>query len=277
MDILVPVQKGPWVRIDMPDFGLRPPISAILAKVEHLSGCPVMLIHDPSLATLATVKAATRQQPVHQIRYRSEDAEAGYRIAFESGFLLRLLNVPTPQRVQLASRADIRKRIIAEASRLNPGLPAESAARIGTTLYDGLMTQLRSCGPGMAIDLWLFADYPELRGLQAASLEQQARGNAAALNPAHDRQFPADVVRANRAMNSAYALFAADLLNRPELAVPYQAAGLERIGRSLLATLQDPARSAVDQLIVDDWAAQLGISGWYEWVPAEVSRQDALP
>lgn len=261
----------------MSDNGLRPPISAILAKVEQLSGCPVMLIHDPSLATLATVKAATRQQPVHQIRYRSDDAEAGYQIAFESGFLLRLLNVPPPQRVQLASRAEIHKRIIAEASRLNPGLPAESAARTGTTLYEGLMTQLRSCGPGMAVDLWLFADYPELRGLQAASLEQQARGNAAALNPAHDRQCPADVVRANRAMNSAYALFAADLLNRPELAVPYQAAGLERIGRSLLATLQDPARSAVDQLIVDDWAAQLGISGWYEWVPAEVSRQDALP
>ena len=45
----------------MSDNGLRPPISAILAKVEQLSGCPVMLIHDPSLATLATVKAATRQ------------------------------------------------------------------------------------------------------------------------------------------------------------------------------------------------------------------------
>lgn len=80
----------------MPAFRLRPPISAILAKVEQLSDCPVMLIHDPSLATLATVKAATRQQPVHQIRYRSDEAEAGYQIAFEAGFLLRLLNVPPP-------------------------------------------------------------------------------------------------------------------------------------------------------------------------------------
>lgn len=64
--------------------------AAIIARVEHLSGCPVTLLRDPTLPTLATVKAANRYQPRHPIRYRDDPATAAYQIAFECGFLLRL-------------------------------------------------------------------------------------------------------------------------------------------------------------------------------------------
>jgi len=135
-------------------------------------------------------------------------------------------------------------------------------------LYDGLMTQLRSCGPGIRVDLWLHADYPELHDLQAASLEQQAREYAATLDPAHDRQFPATVVRASRAMNAAHALFAADLLDRPHLAVP----GRRRIRTHRPVTARHRSGVGCGRLGPRDrrrLARQLGLEGWYEWVPAD--------
>jgi hypothetical protein len=253
----------------MPNPVLRAATSAIIAKVEQLSGCAVLLVHDPSLKTLATVSPATTQQPVHRIRFKTDDAQVDYQIAFECGFLLRQLALPPAERVRLGSAATGRDRVVAEVGRQSPALPADAAGRVGAMLYDGLMTQLRSCGPGIRVDLWLHADYPELRDLQADSLEQQAREYAATLDPAHDRQFPATVVRASRAMNAAHALFTADLLDRPHLAVPWQAAGFERIGRSLLAIVQEPAAAGSDRAIVDGWARQLGLEGWYEWVPAD--------
>ena len=250
--------------------------SEIIARVEQLSGCPVVLLHDPGLKTLATVEAATRQHPAHIVRYRDDQASAAYQIAYECGFLLRLFALPPGEQVQLAGTAGSRETVTSEVIRLNPNLEPEQAKRLGDMLYDGLMLQLRSCGPGIKVDLWLFSEYPDLRGLQAASMEQQARENTGTLNPDLDRQFPPTVVRASRAMNSACALFTADLFHRAHLAVPYQAAGLERIARELLSVVADDADAPLsDRMIIDAWAQRLGISGWYEWVPSDSPSQES--
>lgn len=49
--------------------------------------------------------------------------------------------------------------------------------KAGLRFYDGLMLQLRSMGPGLWADRWLFEQVPELRGLQAAVLQSQVQQN----------------------------------------------------------------------------------------------------
>jgi hypothetical protein len=77
-------------------------------------------------------------------------------------------------------------------------------------------------------------------------------------------------------MNAAYAVFGGDLLGKPYLAVPYVSMGHGPIARRLIAlALGDPDgdRAAdreedlgyADRQIIDSWAQELGISGWYEW------------
>ena len=242
--------------------------AAIIARIEYLSGCPVTLLRDPTLQTLATVKAATVHQPSHIIRYRDDPDSAAYQIAFECGFLLRLYALPPPERVQLIGTTGARQSVAKELQRLRPDLPPSSIQTVTNMLYDGLMLQLRSCGPGIEVDSLLFAQYPALRPLQAASMEQQALTHAGTLSPDMDRQFPGTLVQASRAMNSAYALYAAELFGLPHLAVPYQSAGFEPVGRELLAALF-AGEGTPDRQIVDAWAKTLGLSGWYQWVPVE--------
>lgn len=241
----------------------------ILARVEQVSGHPVILVRDTTLTTLATVKPATRQQPSHIVRYRDDPAPAAYQIAFECGFLLRLFALPPAERVQLIGTAAARQTVARDLRQLRADLGSPTVEHVTDLIYDGLMLQLRSCGPGIEVDSRLFAQYPALRELQAATMTQQAHTNAATLNPDLDRQFPRTVVQASRAMNSAYALFAAELLGRPHLAVPYQSAGLEPVGRELLAALftDSGAAGTPDRQIITAWAHTLGLSGWYDWVP----------
>ena len=54
------------------------------------------------------------------------------------------------------------------------------------------MVQLRSMGPGLWADRWLFEQAPELRGLQAAVLQSQVQQNVPCLNAEVDKMSPAD-------------------------------------------------------------------------------------
>jgi len=140
------------------------------------------------------------------------------------------------------------------------------ARQAGVRFYDGLMVQLRSMGPGLWADRWLFEQVPELRGLQATVLQSQVQQNVPCLNAEVDKMSPADVVKASRAMNAAYAFQAAELVGIPPLAIPYQAAGFEALAKELIAiTRAEPTTADPDREIVDAWAEKLGLSRWYVW------------
>jgi hypothetical protein len=69
-------------------------------------------------------------------------------------------------------------------------------------------------------------------------------------------------------MNAAYARFGGDLLGKPYLAVPYLSQGYGEMARRLIALALgdgDPAQGPADRQIIDSWAAELGISSWYDW------------
>ena len=66
----------------------------------------------------------------------------------------------------------------------------------------------------------------------------------------------------------AYALFADRLLGKTAYAIPYRAAGVLDLGAELLAILDKlPPGAAHDRVLVDAWAAAIGMTGWYAWLP----------
>jgi len=247
---------------------LLPDTQAIIEQLEALSGYPVSCVADPAIGTLATISAATPDRPIHLIRYRPGVVSRDYQIAVEAGYAIRLFAMRPEDRFQLRARPGCREQVIKEFKRLNRELDDKLGREVGGQLFDGLMLQLRSCPIGILLDLWLYRDYPGLRPQQRQNLETQCQGNVNCLSGKYDREFPERIVQGNRAMNAAYALFAADLLQQPQLAIPYRAAGLESVGMALLQHITGQPLEAIDdrQLIVA-WAEQLNVADWLDWAP----------
>lgn len=258
----------------MPAHALLPAVSRLLQMVEETGGLPVAVAHHPELETLATLRPANAERQAHLILFKQEDEDSSYHVAFEAALLLRIVQVPPEQRVNLTEKRDAREKVVSQVERMHKGkLPLSQARELGLRFYNGLMVQLRSMGPGLCADRWLFEQAPELRGLQAAVLQGQVQQNVPSLNADVDRLAPAMVVKASRAMNAAYAFQAAELVGIPPLAVPYQAAGFQALAEELIAmTRSEPGTQDPDRALIDAWAETLGIARWYSWVPAPPSH-----
>jgi hypothetical protein len=251
----------------MPAHALLPAVNRLLQQVEEVSGLPVAVFQQSDLSTLATVRPATAEQQAHLIAYRDADEASSYHVAFEAALLLRIVQVPPELRVNLHEKRETREKVVAQVEKMFKGRIGLAQAReAGLRFYDGLMVQLRSMGPGLWADRWLFEQLPELRGLQAAVLQSQVQQNVPCLNVEVDRMTPAAVVKPSRAMNAAQAFQTSELLGIPPLAIPYQAAGFEALARELIAiTRAEPTTADPDREIVDGWAEKLGLSHWYCW------------
>jgi len=251
----------------MPAHALLPAVNRLLKQVEEAGGLPVMAVQQGDLEELATVQLATPEDQTHRILYREAGEASSYHVAFEAALLLRIVQVPAEQRVILHETRQAREKVVSSVERMFKGrLGLAQARQAGLRFYDGLMVQLRSTGPGLWADRWLFEQVPELRGLQAAVLQSQVQGNVPCLNAEVDKMSPAEVVKASRAMNAAYAFQAAELVGIPPLAIPYQAAGFESLAKELIAiTRAEPTTADPDREIVDGWAEKLVLSRWYVW------------
>ena len=251
----------------MPAHALLPAVNRLLQQVEETSGLPVVVAQQSDLSTLATLRPATPEHQAHLIAYRDADEASSYHVAFEAALLLRIVQVPPEQRVNLTEKREAREKVVAQVERQFKGrLGLAQARQAGVRFYDGLMVQLRSMGPGLWADRWLFEQVPELRGLQATVLQSQVQQNEPCLNAEVDKMSPAEVVKASRAMNAAYAFQAAELVGIPPLAIPYQAAGFEALAKELIAiTRAEPATADPDREIVDRWTEKLGLTRWYVW------------
>ena len=160
---------------------LLPAVNRLLQMVEETSGLPVAVAQQSDLSTLATLRPATPQYQAHVIAYRDADEASSYHVAFEAALLLRIVQVPPEQRVNLTEKREAREKVISQVEKLVKGsLSLALARKAGLGFYDGLMVQLRSTGPGLWADRWLFEQVPELRGLQAAVLQSQVQGNVPA-------------------------------------------------------------------------------------------------
>jgi hypothetical protein len=254
----------------MPAHALLPAVNRLLQQVEEASGLPVMVVQQDDLEDLATVRLATREQRTHRIIYRDAGEPSSYHVAFEAALLLRMVQVQAEQQVILHETRQAREKVISQVERMFKGQISLAQARsAGLQYYDGVLLRLRSTGPGLWADRWLFEQAPELRGLQAALLQSQVQENLFCLESEVERLTPTAVLQATRAINAACAFHSAGLLGIPQLAIQYQAAGFEALARELIAiTRAEPTTADPDREIVDGWAEKLGLSRWYVWKAA---------
>jgi hypothetical protein len=251
----------------MPAHALLPAVNRLLQQVEEAGGLPVIVVQQDDLEDLAMVRLATRDQQTHRIIYRDAGEPSSYHVAFEAALLLRMVLVPAEQRVILHETREAREKVISQVERMFKGKISLAQARsAGLQYYDGVLMRLRSTGPGLWADRWLFEQAPELRGLQAELLQSQVQDNLFCLEGQVERLTPTAVLQVTRAINAAHTFHSAGLLGIPSLAIPYQAAGLEALAKELInLTSAAPRTNDPDREIVDGWAEKLGISRWYCW------------
>jgi hypothetical protein len=243
-----------------------PATAALIAEVEQRSGYPVQLLLDPALGGKASIRRASGTVTTHVLRYRQDDALTDYFIAYQCGLLLRSLAEDPEPPQNLASKADRRERVISQVEALNSHLTAGQARQVGGGMYDALMTQLRSTGPGLLVDRELHCTWPELHPAQRQAMEAEIRSTLPALAPTFGAGIPKELIAANRAMNSAYAFVAAELFAAPDLSVPFLAAGLGPVAKELIGLTEvAEADGQRDGQLIDAWAKVIGLGGWYTW------------
>lgn len=243
-----------------------PSANQALAELEEATGKPVQIVEDPELNVLATIRRAGPGEASHVLRIKGgQNQAADYLIVFECRMALR--DGPGPRAV-LRDNPSVRERVISECRQLHHQLAPDRAQELGTFIYRGLILQLRSMGPGMLVDRWIREHCPDLRDAQAQAMEAEITGNLAVLKPSTRDNYPAAVYGASISMNAAYAIHGGDLLGKPYLAVPYRSQGYGEIGRRLIALAlgtADPTEELTERQIIDAWAQELGVEGWYEW------------
>ncbi len=119
----------------------------------------------------------------------------------------------------------------------------------------------------MRIDGWIHRTYPDLDGLQREAVARQQKDNLSVLRPEIKAIAPKQIYDANASMNAAYAVFCDRVFGKAGHAVPYRSAGYEKRGRRLLDFMESiPDEPSSDGTLVDAWADELGLSGWYQWI-----------
>jgi hypothetical protein len=195
-----------------------PSANQALSELEEATGKPVLIVEAPELKVLATIRQAGPEDSSHVLRIKGgENRAADYLIVFECRMALR--DGPGPRAV-LRSKTEVRRQVISECQELHSHLPLAQAQELGSFIYDGLILQLRSMGPGLLVDRWIRESCPDLHEAQEQAIESEITNNLGALKPSTRANYPATIYEASIAMNAAYARFGGDLLGKPYLGVP---------------------------------------------------------
>jgi hypothetical protein len=246
----------------------------IRAQAETISGYPVHVMEDATLRTLSTVTMARGGSQFHIVRYNpSTTRQPEYLVSFQCGFIIRAFEPPPDKRFDITDSERGRREsasLITQHLRKKGKLPLpqEAISNLQQQMLSGLIIQLRSMPVGMRIDLGLFYDFPALREQQRQSALRQLQENSQSLLPQIAEFSPPLIRKANVTMNAAFADLWAKLLDEPQLALPYEAAGYQSNMLELLNISQRiPDEPSRDIELIDAWGKQLGIDRWYEWIP----------
>ncbi len=253
---------------------LRDTTRALLQLVETETGFPVEAVEDASLSSLAAVLMARDPIPCHVIRYQpAADPVPDYLVCYQCSLILRFFHPPPQQQFDLSLAPAGREAVIQAlrspgASFAQHSLSQKQLAELQAQLCQGLLVHLRSIPIGLRVAAWLAQHYPELREAQQIVVLRELDEAKATLAPHIRGATPLIIYRPIQAINAAYAFYWAEQYGRRELAGPYRGADFEADGRALLRIWHElPDDPLSDRALIDAWAAHLGLTGWYEWLP----------
>lgn len=245
----------------------------VIDLTKERTGRPVLVTPDPSLSLLATVKPARGSAAVHIISYNpSAEPDADYLVCYQCGFILRIFEVAEEDRYDLGGTpqgiSEVEKLVRAHLKEAHLDLDKDTRIGFQDQLFNGLMRQLRSVSVGLRVDDWLRRSYPELGSQQRAMAVRQLNENAATLQPRVRKLTPAKIYQASVAMSAAFAAYWSRAWNDPLPMVPFKTTGQLAPGEQLLKLWDEvPAEPACDRRLIQAWGENLGLKGWFGFVP----------
>ncbi len=158
---------------------LRPETLGILQRVEALSGRPIEFKPDSSLTLRATLQMARNGAPAHVLRYRPSNDPLDYWVAYQTGYALRLFELPPAERFDFAGTGAGVEHV---QTLLTTGQPLTESDRatlpkFAEATVHWAMLNLRSYAIGMRIDQWLADAHPSLGELQRAGIDAMQQEN----------------------------------------------------------------------------------------------------
>jgi hypothetical protein len=171
-----------------------------------------------------------------------------------------------------ATEAHAHHTIERDVRKLSRRLGDETAQQYAQMVVAGLANQIYNMPLDCFVEARLHTGCPWLRDAQFAGLAQQMADNEKTVTDRQIRDLaPPSILQANLAMNAALALFVDELFGGvTAYGAPYEAAGALRKGRALHRMAQQAVTKwspGSEYDLVDRWAAELGLTDWYTWVP----------
>ncbi|MFM9969718.1 MAG: hypothetical protein ACKVQK_15110 [Burkholderiales bacterium] len=244
---------------------LRRETLAIVRHLEAVSDRPVDLREQADLPVMATIRAARDGAPMHVLKYRPGGDLLDYQVATQCAHVLRLYQRPPDQRFLFSSSGQ-RVATVEQMLRSSMKDQADAVAiqRFAKLVFDWLLLSVRSIPVGMRIDAWLWHDHPGLRPQVEEGLNRQMREHLQAATRDFDGlRMPAAFV----SLPAAYALFADRLLGNNLFGIAWRSMGVTDDAAALLAIFDRvPETPLADDRLIDEFAAHLGVAGWYDWL-----------
>lgn len=245
---------------------LLPETTNLVTQLEQLSNRHIEFMRVESLPVLASLNIARNGAAYHILQYRPSNSPLDYFISQQVGIALRMFEQPVSQRFDFSSSGsgeEILESIMKASSSIS-SKDMELLPMFVKSVHQWALMQLRSIPIGMRVDAWLFESFPNMRETIKDGLAEQQQMNAALLGMQVGKLTPPS----NQfAPATAYALFTDRLLGT-NYSIPFKAAGALEDGKLLLDIFdQMPRSGAYDTQLVNAWANQLGMQGWYKWVP----------
>jgi hypothetical protein len=248
----------------------RNSVEQTIDQVVALTGCPVQVVQDSSIKSMAVLDIARGSARLHRISIHPNFADhADYLTCFQCGLILRKFSVPAEKRLDLAPSPkglrDVNKLVTDHYA--NKRLPAEVMLGFASQLFQGLMVQLVSTPVSMRVDAWIAESFPDLVDQQRKIVTRQIRDALGSLDPQVRKVSPEKVAKASLTLNAAYALFWSRRWDDALLSLPYRSANFSVAGGRLLEIYDsNPSEPAHDTSLVDAWAKALGLTGYVSWV-----------
>ena len=170
------------------------------------------------------------------------------------------------------TRAYALREIEREVSAVRQSLPPEVGDRFIDRVYNGLLAQLYNLPLDMLIEQRLATRHPGLRFAQIETVSTLiAEAEAGCTQPDIVRLTPRRILHAARFLCACYAAFA-DRLYAGALTASarYLALGVAEQGSQLLTLWDTKAadlKPGAEYELVDAFAQELRLTGWYRWVP----------
>ena len=244
-----------------------------LKEVEASTGLKVLVEEQGSqlqAPLLAKVQVARRGMPFHRVVYHpSAGAMADYLVCYQCSFILRLHSLPAAERFDLAdnpvAQSDCLKWTMAHEG--SDSTDGDRQTQFAEFLKTSLMTMVRSVPVGIWVDQDLRARFPDLRAAQEQAIRRQVDTQAQVVSPRVREDVPAPALRANCAINAAFAKVWSVEFNEPGWCLPYVVDGSAAGGEALLGILDGfLATPSNDRRVIQAWADHLGLGHWLKWI-----------